>query len=101
MNFRVQLFKTFVTVENSSIAVGRARPLNASLWSGNSVLPHHPQAAAVVHKPATADSQVVHRLKSSQFDSQHAAISRVTPAVVTVIDSVAARFSTTTKFIKL
>jgi hypothetical protein len=101
MNSEIQLFKTSVTVENSSITVDGATWQSTAARCCLSPFRRHPQAASVVHKPTTADSQVIHGRKSLRICLQLAAEAKVTHQFARSIDSVAARFSTTAKYLKL
>lgn len=101
MNSEIQLFKTSVTVENSSIAVGGAASYSTAARCCCSPFRRHPQPATVVHNRATADSQLIHGLKSPLNCSQLAVHVNVTQQFVRTIDSIAARFSTTAKYLKL
>jgi hypothetical protein len=101
MNSEIQLFKTFVTVENSSIAVDGVASKSTVARCCLSPFRRHPQAASVVNKPTTVDSQVIHGRKLPRICSQLAADVNVTHQFARSIDSVAARFSTTAKYLKL
>jgi hypothetical protein len=101
MNHEIQLFKTFVTVENPSITVDHAVSETTAAACCFSPFRRHRQPTRGVHKTATTDSQVFHGLKPLLLCSQPAVHTLVRPPVVHSIDSLAARFSTTAKFIKL
>ncbi len=101
MNYEIQLFKTFKTVENLSIDVDPGLSESAAVTSCFSTIRRYPQAATFVHKSETADSQVLHGLNLLPICSEPVAYSPVTPPIAHAIDSPAARFSTTAKSLKL
>jgi|GEM_PF-6542188 len=58
----------------------------------------HPQATAVIHNRATAQSQVFHARRVALFQPQSRCFASVTQSRGLLIDDSAARFTTTARF---
>ena len=101
MNYEVQGWRGLTSVDNGSTVVGRA----GHDWALSTVAVgrygSHEQCASRMHNRATPVGQVFHFGFRSSFASQPAAGCCFTNMIASRIDSRAARFSTTAKFLKL